>query len=95
MGHHRKNIPGGITDAGNISKGSVRISIRYYAAIFIAIPENHLVICFQFVKEFFIGVVTALAVSDGNLINVFTAVLYKNILTDKLLICISQKNSWQ
>src|SRR6185295_20052457 len=95
MRHHGKHIPRRIADAGNISQGSIWICIQCYGPVLIAIPESYLAIGFQFIKRSFICVISSFPMSNGYLENIFTIIFYKNILSNELLICISQENTRQ
>src|SRR5882672_1243496 len=88
--HHTKYITVLITDTGNMPGGPIWIGNSRYFPVFIAIPENNPVICFQLIQRFFISIITALAMSDRYLENNIFRVLNKNVFTDKLLISVSQ-----
>src|SRR5262245_50585379 len=93
MGHHRKDVPGRITDARNISQRPIWICFGYYISIFIAIPENYLAVCFELVNCFFICIVAPFAMSNGYFINIIIVIFYKNVHPDKLLVGISQEDA--
>src|SRR3954467_15273935 len=96
MGHHSENIPILIRNTGNTTCCAIGICLCDNSTGFITIPVNNLILCFQVVKRFLIGIIPAFTMSYRNLQwTIRTYALNKNIFADILLVTVSQQHSWQ
>src|SRR5690606_5675576 len=76
MWHHAENIALCVTDAGNIICGPVWIVYRTGFTVFIAVPEQYLIVLIQQRKCGIVGIIFALAMSDRDFKCFFLRHLY-------------------
>src|SRR3954468_3985759 len=95
MRHHPENISLLIADPCNIADRTIRIRLRCDITVLITIPNDHLALLFKLCKGSVIGIISSLAMRDGDFVYMVFEVFHKNILADILLVIIPEQGPWQ
>src|ERR1041385_683853 len=65
VGHHAQDVSFAVADAGDRSRGAVRVRVAGQAAFAVAVTEDDLAIAFQLVERRVVGEVVAFSMSNG------------------------------
>ena len=96
VGHHSKHVATGITDPCNIADCPIRVGFRAELAMLIAVIINDLSVGLQRIQCFFIGIITALPVCNGDLKSfLVSAGGDEYISANKLLIRVAEQGTGQ